>query len=64
MQNMLKGKNGVSSSKKLELEGALNEIEMFLSTLEYYKNVPKNVPEPDLETPIDDRSFLSKLFKK
>ncbi len=66
MESMLKGKNGVSTEKRQELQGAVNEIDMFLNTIDYYSKIPKNVPEPNLDTdtPIEDRSFISKIFKK
>ena len=69
MQNMLRSNNGsMALKKKQEIQGALSEIDIFLSTLRYYHDLSKNAPEPKLvcEEIIEreNSNRFSRFFKK
>lgn len=63
MSFMLKSNNGsIALEKRQEIQGALNEIEIFLNTLQYYNNKMSIVPEPKA-VPRDEGFWIFKKRK-
>jgi len=65
MEGILNNGHSLALNKKSEIKGAVNEIDIFLKTLEHFQNQPQNMPEINLESaPLNEKKGLfSKIFK-
>lgn len=64
MQDIINNGHSLALDKKHEIKGAVNEIDIFLRTIEHFQNAPVETDEINLITVKKREGFFNKLFKK
>lgn len=65
MEGLLNNGHSLALNKQNEIKGAVNEIDIFLKTIEHFQNQPQDMVEINLSSaPLNEKKGLfSKIFK-